>query len=85
MEIHISLVEETMISEIDRWQYGNKYVLAFGGELFIGRERGVKLGEVRAFVVDRLHNTSELYYAERSHKSIIPFRAPVIWWRKLEK
>jgi hypothetical protein len=30
------------------------------------------------------HDTPVLFFAEREFKSIIPFRAPVIWWRKLK-
>ena len=88
----ISLVEERMtkipypILNLDRWQYGKKYVAAMEGELLVGRERNVKLGEVRAFMFSEqaAHDTPVLFFAEREFKSIIPFRAPVIWWRKLK-
>lgn len=75
-----------MMPKIDEWQYGRQYNIQLNGNLLTSRERGVTLGSVRAFVVDRLYNTNELYYAERECRSILhPLRAPVIWWRKVDK
>ncbi len=75
-----------MVQMIDKWQYGRRYNIALRGNLLTARERGVTLGSVRSFNVDRLNNISELYYAERQSKSILhPLRAPIIWWRKLDR
>lgn len=72
--------------KFNEWQYGKQYDVAMGGELMIRRERGVRLGDVRIFQhSDRLAYDTEIqYYAERMFRSIIPFRAPVIWWRKIK-
>ncbi len=69
----------------EEWQYGKKYSIAQDGDIMVRRERGVALGSVRVFRhTDKLHYDTEVeYYAERDFPSIIPFRAPVIWWRRI--
>lgn len=70
--------------KFNEWQYGKKYNIAQGGNIMSRREN-VELGTVRVFLhTDRLmHDTPVAYYAERDFPSIIPFRAPVVWWRKI--
>ena len=71
---------------IGEWQHGHKYDIAMNGDLMIRREHGVKLGDTRVFRsnVTTMYDSSVLYYAEREFKSIIPFRAPKIWWKKVK-
>lgn len=71
----------------EEWQYGKKYSIAQEGDIMVRRERGVRLGEVRVFQHSHklMHDTEVQYYAERDFPSIIPFRAPVIWWRKINE
>lgn len=74
--------------KIGEWQHGYKYHIAMNGALMIRRERGVKLGEVRIFHYDTVTSRArdnETFYAERKFNSIIPFRAPKIWWRKIDE
>jgi len=70
----------------NEWQYGKRYSISLNGMVMIRREH-VALGTVRVFQHDThtKYDTEVMYYAERSFPSIIPFRAPKIWWRKLEK
>lgn len=51
----------------------------------IAREYNVALGTVRAFrhTSQLMHDTDVLYYAERKFHSILPWRAPMVWWRRL--
>ena len=67
------------------WQYGKQYKIAQDGDVMVRRERGVRLGDVRVFLHSRklAYDTEVLYYAERDIRSIIPFKAPVVWWRKI--
>jgi hypothetical protein len=71
----------------EEWQYGKKYSIALAGDIMVRRERGVSLGDVRVFQHSRAlqHDTEVKYYAELDFPSIIPFRAPVIWWRKINE
>ena len=73
-------------SDFDRWQYGKSYMMCQDGDLIIGRERHVNLGDMRVFRFNDTMINDKLitYYAERTFSSIIPFRAPVIWWRKFK-
>ena len=66
----------------NEWQYGYRYDVAMEGDLMIRRERGINLGEYRMFIHDIDRRVA--YYAERKFRSIIPFRAPKIWWRKVK-
>jgi len=68
----------------NEWQYGKHYNIAQGGDVMTRRER-VPLGTVRVFLhsTKLAYDTPVKYYAERDFPSIIPFRAPVVWWRKL--
>ena len=73
--------------KIAEWQHGYKYHIAMDGNLLVRRERGVKLGDVRIFHYDAITarcRDNATYYAEREFRSIIPFRAPKIWWRKID-
>ena len=78
--------QKRTMAKIDKWQYGRRYSVALNGNLLTARERGVKLGDMRIFNRDRLTNESEMFYAEREMKSMFhPFRAPIIWWRRLDE
>ena len=70
----------------NEWQYGKRYNIAMNGNVMTRREHGVELGTVRIFQHDTRtkYDTDVLYYAERKFPSIIPFRAPVIWWRRID-
>lgn len=70
----------------EEWQYGKHYAVSQQGQVMVRRERGVALGTVRVFLhTDKLmHDTPVEYYAERDFPSIIPFRAPIIWWRRID-
>jgi len=72
---------------IGEWQHGHKYQIGMNGDLMIRRERGVKLGDMRVFRSNTttMYDTGVLYYAERKFRSIIPFRAPKVWWRKINE
>ena len=56
-------------------------------QIISAREPNVTLGSVRLFVLrnGQLDEKRILYYAEREFKSIIPFRAPVVWWKKVDR
>ena len=71
--------------KFNEWQYGKKYNIALSGDIMSRRER-VALGTVRIFRhTDKLaYDTPVRYCAERDFPSIIPFRAPVIWWRRID-
>jgi len=65
---------------------GRLYNISKELEIISAREANVVLGSVRLFVFGYgLEVRHELYYAERDFKSIIPFRAPTVWWKKVEK
>ena len=66
------------------WQYGKEYYSAMGGLILSKREYGVKLGSVRLFSDITYSSGQALYYAERKFTSMIPLRAPKIWWKKLD-
>ena len=67
-------------------QHGKDYRVQQEGELVVGRDRNVKLGDLRVFWYNGqiMWDTPVIYVAERKHKSIIPFRAPIIWWRRIQ-
>lgn len=91
MVILILSVDEKMTEftslKFERWQYGKKFLLAQSGDLIIGRERNITLGALRVFRFNEslMYDKPVQFYAERKYKSIIPFRAPVVWWRRLEE
>lgn len=65
---------------------GRLYNISKELEIISAREKNVVLGSVRLFSTGYgLKVKHELYYAERDFKSIIPFRAPVVWWKKVEE
>ena len=65
---------------------GRLYNISKELEIISAREKNVVLGSVRLFVYGYgLEIRRELYYAERDFKSIMPFRAPVVWWKKVEQ
>ena len=65
---------------------GRLYNISIELGVISAREPNVVLGSVRLFVFGYgLEEKRELYYAERDFKSIMPFRAPVVWWKKVEK
>lgn len=66
---------------------GRLYNISKTWGIISARESNVTLGSVRLFVfnIGQLDEKRELYYAERDFKSIIPFRAPTVWWKKVEK
>ncbi len=66
---------------------GRLYNISKELRIISARESNVTLGSVRLFVFNngQLDERRELYYAERDFKSIIPFRGPVVWWKKVKK
>jgi hypothetical protein len=70
----------------NEWQYGKRYKIAQGGDIMTRRER-VALGTVRVFrhTSRTAYDTPVQYCAERDFPSIIPFRAPVVWWRRINE
>lgn len=67
-------------------RYDNKvYKVSQNGDVLVRRERGIGLGDVRLFWAtdNEFYDTPVLYTAERKFGSIIPFRAPKIWWRRI--
>ena len=65
---------------------GRLYNISKELEIISAREKNVVLGSVRLFVFGYgLEVRRELYYAERDFKGIMPFRAPMVWWKKVEK
>jgi hypothetical protein len=71
----------------NEWQHGKRYSVQQNGNLMVRRERGVDLGTVRVFLHNNkvFYDTPVKYYAERDFPSIIPFRAPVVWWRRISE
>lgn len=69
----------------EEWQYGEWYDISQDGDIMVRRERGVQLGSVRVFRHTDYSYGDKLirYYAEREFRSLIPFRAPKIWWRRI--
>ena len=66
---------------------GRLYNISTTWGIISARESNVILGSVRLFVFNngQLDEKRELYYAEREFESIIPFRAPTVWWKKVEQ
>lgn len=66
---------------------GRLYNISKELRIISAREPGITLGSVRLFIfnIGQLDEKRELHYAEREFKSIIPFRAPVVWWKRVEK
>lgn len=71
---------------ISSGQHGKGYTVSKLGDLIVGRDRNVKLGDLRVFWYNNqlMWDTPVIYVAERKYRSIIPFRAPLIWWKRVE-